>query len=216
MGYAKYINDDDLSNAEIKNEINNINNKYQDFYNFESKIFSKLNKKFIKNDSTLSKYSITIILTKNENYLFNNTFRVGCENYLLGILIIIAISSTIGTLLFGLLADIFGRKIIACTNKFGRIGDEVEITFKYPITPWRNGNTLFAIIGDFKNQNDKNPRCDEWGHIYGHQHCVVEFIVKDGAFNENRRIVDVFPSLKGNPVIKIQRSGVNFIDELSK
>ena len=114
------------------------------------------------------------------------------------------------------MADIFGRKIIACTNKFGRIGDEVEITFKYPITPWRNGNTLFAIIGDFKNQNDKNPRCDEWGHIYGHQHCVVEFIVKDEAFNENRRIVDVFPSLKGNPVIKIQRSGVNFIDELSK
>ena len=107
-----YINDDGLSDSEIKKEINNINNKYLDFYNFESKIFSKLNKKFIKNDSSLSKYSITIILTKNENYLFNNTFRVGCESYLLGILIIIAISSTIGTLLFGLLADIFGRKKI--------------------------------------------------------------------------------------------------------
>ena len=66
-----YINDDNLSDVEIKKEINNINNKYLNFYNFESKIFSKLNKKFIKNDSTLSKYSITIILTKNENYLFN-------------------------------------------------------------------------------------------------------------------------------------------------
>ena len=82
------------------------------FYYYESKVFSKLNKKFIKTDNTLSKYSITIILTKNENYLFNNTFRVGCESYLLGILIMITISSTIGTLLFGLLADIFGRKKI--------------------------------------------------------------------------------------------------------
>ena len=107
-----YINDDDLSDIEIKREINNINNKYLNFYNYESKVFSKLNKKFIKTDNTLSKYSITIILTKNENYLFNNTFRVGCESYLLGILIMITISSTIGTLLFGLLADIFGRKKI--------------------------------------------------------------------------------------------------------
>ena len=114
------------------------------------------------------------------------------------------------------MADIFGRKIIACTNKFGNIGDEVEITFKNSISPWRNGNNLFAIIGDFKNQADKNPPCDEWGHIYGHQHCVVEFIVQEGSFHSNRRIVNVFPCLRDNPVIKIERTGVNFIHELSK
>ena len=107
-----YINDDNLSDVEVKNEINNINNKYLMFYNYESKIFSKINKKFIKTENTLSKYSATIILTKNENYLFNNKFRVGCETYLLGILIMIAISSTIGIFIFGLLADIFGRKNI--------------------------------------------------------------------------------------------------------
>ena len=107
-----YINDDKLSNVEIKNEINNINNNFLMFYNYESKIFSKVNKKFIKIENTLSKYSVTITLTKNENYLFNNTFRVGCESYLLGILIMIALASIIGTFIFGLIADIFGRKKI--------------------------------------------------------------------------------------------------------
>ena len=107
-----YINDDNLSDVELKKEVNNINNKYLMFYNYESKIFSRINKKFIKTENTLSKYSATIILTKNENYLFNNKFRVGCETYLLGILIMFAISSTIGIFFFGLLSDIFGRKNI--------------------------------------------------------------------------------------------------------
>ena len=105
-----YIEDDNLSDVELKKEINNINNKYLKFYNYESTIFSKINKKFIKNENTLSKYSATIILTKNEKYLFNNTFRVECESYLFGLLLLIAISSIFGTFFFGLLADIFGRK----------------------------------------------------------------------------------------------------------
>ena len=107
-----YVNDDNLSDKDLKKEINNINNKFSIFYNYESKLFSNFNKKFIKIENTLSKYDITIILTKNENYLFNNTFRVGCETYLIGILIILLITTTIGTFIFGLLADIFGRKKI--------------------------------------------------------------------------------------------------------
>ena len=38
-----YINDDKLSDVEIKNEINNINKNFFMFYNYESKIFSKIN-----------------------------------------------------------------------------------------------------------------------------------------------------------------------------
>ena len=118
-----YINDDSISNIDMKKELDNINNKFLNFYNYESEIFSIINKKFIKNENTLSKYSITIFLTKNEKYLFNNTFRVGCESYLLGMLIIIAISSIIGTFIFGLLADIFGRKnILICTIIIELIG----------------------------------------------------------------------------------------------
>ena len=112
-----YINEDNLSDVDIKNEVNNINNNYLKIYNYEVTIFSKVNKKIIKTENTLLKFSITIIFTKNENYLFNNTFRIGCENYLREILIIILIASVIGTFVFGLLADIFGRrKILILVN----------------------------------------------------------------------------------------------------
>ena len=106
------------------------------------------------------------------------------------------------------LADIFSRKVIACTDKFGQIGDEVEVTFQRRVNYWnREHGTLFAIIGDFKNQNDSN--CGQWGHLYsdGTQCCVVEFIVDSNKINN---IKNVFPELKNNPVVTIQRTGRNF------
>ena len=109
------------------------------------------------------------------------------------------------------LADIFGRKVIACTSKFGTIGEEIEITFQNPVNYWHTKGTLFAIIGDFKNQNDNN--CNEWGHLYtnGTQCCVVEFIV-DSRINN---IKNTFPLLKNNPVVKIERTGVNFFNKIN-
>ena len=107
------------------------------------------------------------------------------------------------------LADIFGRKVIACTSKFGSIGDEVEVTFKKGVNYWNSKGTLFAIIGDEKNPKDKNY--NEWGHMYGHQCGVVEFIVDTGRINN---IKEVFPLLDKNPVIKIERTGVNFFNSI--
>ena len=191
-----YINDNDLSNAEIKNEINNINNKYQDFYNFESKIFSKLNKKFIKNDSTLSKYSITIILTKNENYLFNNTFRVGCENYLLGILIIIAISSTIGTLLFGLLADIFGRKkILISANIIQTFGGLILFLTTFFITKYNKEDILKEkfnenFINSFANYFNESIK---FSNIYINNYLEIKNeVLKTRTINNNFKDFNIF------------------------
>ena len=107
-----YMNNDSISNNDIRNETEKINEKYLDFYVQESMIFSSLNKKFKKTESTISKYSITIISSQNERYLFNNTFRVGCGTYFIELLCIIAIAFLIGDILFGILSDIFGRKRI--------------------------------------------------------------------------------------------------------
>ena len=108
------------------------------------------------------------------------------------------------------LADIFGRKVIACTSKFGNIGEEVEITFRKNVYYWNSKGTLFAIIGDEKNQNDSN--CNEWGHMYGKkQCCVVEFIVNSNIINN---IKNRFGELKDNPVIKIEKTGVNFFNSI--
>ena len=117
------------------------------------------------------------------------------------------------------MADIYGRKVIACTSKFGGIGDEVEIIFKNSLYPWRQGNSLYAVIGDEKDQRDRppeRPKCDEWGHIYGNQHCVIEFIVNPDVFRGNKTIKGTFNCLKNNPPIKIRRTGINFIQELRK
>ena len=54
------------------------------------------------------------------------------------------------------LADIYGKKVIAITLRIGEVGDEVDIIFRDNLDGWRNGNTLNAIIGDIKNENDKN------------------------------------------------------------
>ena len=113
------------------------------------------------------------------------------------------------------LADIFGRKVIACVDKFGSIGDEVEITFKNPVYYWNDKGTLFAIIGDFKDYKDSNN--DGWGHLYTKikgrfvQRSVVEFIVNIEVIDN---IKDVFTDLIKNPVIKIERTGVNFFDKI--
>ena len=107
-----YINDESISNKNVKKEIQNINSKYLNFFMHESIMFSNLNKKFIKSERTLSKYSVTIISSKNEKYLFNNSFRVGCESYFLELLLIIAFAFIAGNIIFGLLADIWGRKRI--------------------------------------------------------------------------------------------------------
>ena len=106
------------------------------------------------------------------------------------------------------LADIEGRKVVACTSTFGSIGDEIEVTFEKGVDYFnKQSKTLFAIIGDFKNQND--PNCDKYGHLYGNtQRSVIEFIVDSSKITN---IKSKFPGLKNNPVIKIERTGVNFL-----
>ena len=106
------------------------------------------------------------------------------------------------------LADIKGRKVVACTSTFGSIGDEIEVTFQKGVDYFnKQSKTLFAIIGDFKSQNDSN--CDRYGHLYGNsQRSVIEFIVDS---NKITNIKSKFPEIKNNPVIKIERTGVSFL-----
>lgn len=108
------------------------------------------------------------------------------------------------------LADIKKRKVIACTKKFGEIGDEIEVTFKNNVNYFHDKGTLLAIIGDIKSEEDNN--IDEWGHLYsnGKQRSVIEFIVQPEKFNQNITIKSVFPLLKRNPVIKIVKTGAKF------
>ena len=167
-----YVNDDAISDTDLKIEINNINKKYLDFYIHEAKIFSFLNKKFLKTETTLSKYKITIISTKNENYLFNNTFRVGCERYFMGVLAII-ILSFFGNLIFGLLADIWGRKKILIITIFIEIaGGYVLFTSTFYISYLTDNNAVKEkinndFLSDFLlNINDNTQFTDDYKSVF--------------------------------------------------
>ena len=188
-----YINEDNLSDKDLKNEINNINNKFSLFYNYESKLFSNINKKFIKIENTLSKYDITIILTKNENYLFNNTFRVGCDSYLLGILIILLIAIILGTFIFGLLADIFGRKkIIIFSNICEVIGGISIIVTTYFIKKYEKEEIFKEKFSEeFFNNNFKFY--DEKSYFYNYY--VNNFINIKEELLKTKEINDNFKSL---------------------
>lgn len=111
------------------------------------------------------------------------------------------------------IADIYGKKVIATTSTIGDVGDEVVVYFRDSLYPWRNGNTLNAIIGEIKDQSDTNPPCDSYGHIYGRQRDVVEFIVNGKVFVGDKRIYNTIPCLAHNPVIKIINYGQRFVRE---
>lgn len=63
-------------------------------------------------------------------------------------------------------AQINGRYVIACTLKFGSVGDCIDWQLE-------NGKVINTIIGDIKNYSDAG--INEWGHNQGD--CVIEFIV---------------------------------------
>ena len=111
-GISNFIFTDIPSEKDINEELKNVNINYMNFFIRESGIFGYLNKKFSKIKQTLSFYNAIIIITKNEKYLYSNTFRTTCESNLQVFILILLFSMIIGNLLFGYLADIYGRKRI--------------------------------------------------------------------------------------------------------
>ncbi len=63
-------------------------------------------------------------------------------------------------------AIIDGRYVIACTPRYGNIGDYVDF-YK------EDGLVLHCVIGEMKNTGD--PGCNEWGHSGGKN--ILEFLV---------------------------------------
>ena len=69
------------------------------------------------------------------------------------------------------IAVIDGRYLVACTKKFGNVGDKVDFFLD-------DGTKIPAIIADIKNESDSGA--NEWGHNNGQN--VLEFEVSHVAF----------------------------------
>ena len=128
-GIRDIIYSDDISNSSIKDELKNINDKYIDFYVKEATIFSYLNKKISRKKSTMSKFGVSVISTYKEKYLLGNTFRTGCESYILNLILAIGLGSIAGNIIFGYIGDIFGRKKVIIIAHFIEIIGSLIIIF---------------------------------------------------------------------------------------
>ena len=111
-GFKNYIFNEKIFIKEISKELEKINNDYLEFYIKESLLFSLLNHKYTKNMEIDNYFNIRIILIKNEKFLFNNTFRITCENTILHFTICFLIGMIFGNIILSMLSDIFGRKKI--------------------------------------------------------------------------------------------------------
>ena len=157
-GVNNYIFSEKIFEKEVSKELEMINRKYSEFYIKESLIFSLLNHKFTRNMEIDNYFNIRIILTKNEKFLFNNTFRITCENTLIHFAISFLIGMIIGDCILSMLSDIYGRKkIITISIMFVLIGGLIIfistlIILKKGKTKIENLNDLKKIIEDYKNK----------------------------------------------------------------
>jgi len=93
-----------------------------------------------------------------------------------------------------------GKYVVAVTTWYGNVGDTLKVDFA-------NGESINAVIGDIKNQNDAG--CNQYGHMNGQ--CVIEFVVdKTGGFlgyNGEKTATNQLTWLKGNRVIRVTNTG---------
>jgi len=93
-----------------------------------------------------------------------------------------------------------GKYVVAVTTWYGNVGDTLKVDFA-------NGQSIDAVIGDIKNQNDAG--CNQYGHMNGQ--CVIEFVVdKTGGFlgyNGDKTATNQLTWLKGNRVTKVTNTG---------
>lgn len=102
---------------------------------------------------------------------------------------------------FGKIGD---RYVVATTTTFGNVGDYVDFERS-------DGSVLKCIIGDLKNQSDRN--CNVWGHENGQN--IVEFVVDKnswyGSNHSNPGTVSCHPEWNQN-ITKATNYG-NYFDK---
>ena len=174
-GFKNYIFNEKIFIKEISKELEKINENYLEFYIKESLLFSLLNHKYTKNMEIDNYFNIIIILIKNEKFLFNNTFRITCENTILHFAICFLIGMILGNIILSMLSDIFGRKKIIIISILFEIFGGILIVFltliilknnkiKFNYENY-NKNFTFLYENEFSNTNLSNVYKEKFNEI---------------------------------------------------
>lgn len=108
----------DIVNEEELIQLSIINNRLSKFFKEDNLIFNFFNsKKLSLNIETTSKYSVKLILNKNNSWNINFLLYVSCKKYniILVFLLLIGIFLLIFYLFFSFISDIYGRKVVMVT-----------------------------------------------------------------------------------------------------
>ena len=108
-----------------------------------------------------------------------------------------------GSVFEGGVAKIGKCYLVACTNKYGVVGDKIKVTLE-------NGEFFKCIIADIKSSSDSNY--SEWGHKNGGSTNIIEFEVQRSyALNKGYGNVALWnPQWNWNSnVVKIENLGEN-------
>lgn len=99
-----------------------------------------------------------------------------------------------------------GRYVIACTLKFGNVGDYIDWELE-------DGTIIPTVVGDIKNEAD--PGCNEWGHHNGLS--VIEFVVdKNSWYGTDKYPTDFFPEWEKRAVRAFRRGSYWKQEELNE
>ncbi|MCP1101983.1 hypothetical protein M2454_000776 [Aequitasia blattaphilus] len=93
-------------------------------------------------------------------------------------------------------AKIGERYVIACTTKFGKVGDYIDWELE-------NGEVIRSVVGDIKNQSDSGA--NEYGHQEGRG--VVEFVVDKYSWYGTSKHPKQFHPEWDSRVVRAIRSG---------
>lgn len=103
------------------------------------------------------------------------------------------------------LGVIENRYVIACTLKFGSVGDYIDWELE-------DGTIIPTVVGDIKNEAD--PGCNEWGHHNGLN--VIEFVVdKSSWYGTDKYPTDFFPEWEKRAVRAFHRGSYWKQEELN-
>jgi hypothetical protein len=114
LNYFVFIDDEKIANKDILTEIYNINKNYLNYFLKDGLRFSMQNAKFDKYVEVDTLYIIVFAITYNEKWNIYSTFSQYCKRQetVSQLVLSMFVSIIIGNLMWGFLADVFGRKPI--------------------------------------------------------------------------------------------------------
>ena len=183
--FDRIINEDPLF------EIYELNRKLKNYFTISQFLYTNLNSQKLNfSVETVKKFNVKVLISKGENWLISKTLLIICDRneFLLYFTLIIIFTCLIGYILFGYLADVFGRKRIICTLAIIQsIGCLIMFLFFWKIENDSNESSISIDGESLKSLIKKTSNFLTNSNI---QEYTDNFIKVEDYFDKQRRMLN--------------------------